>query len=57
MRSASGGAADFVALRIDDPREFGWQFGGNLAALVVKDGLVIPSGANFVSAVEGSTKP
>lgn len=52
-----GGAADLVALRIDDPREFGWQFGGNLAALVVKDGLVIPSGANLVSAVEGSTKP
>ena len=29
-------AADFVALRIESPDEFGWQFGGNLAALVVK---------------------
>jgi imidazolonepropionase len=33
-----GGPADFVALRIGSPDEFGWQFGGNLAALVVKDG-------------------
>jgi len=36
-----GGPADFVALRIDDPREFGWQFGGNLAKFVVKGGAVV----------------
>lgn len=36
-----GEFADFVALRIDDPREFGWQFGGNLAKVVVKDGIVV----------------
>jgi imidazolonepropionase len=35
-----GGPADFVALRIGSPDEFGWQFGGNLAALVVKNGVV-----------------
>jgi imidazolonepropionase len=35
-----GGGADFVALRIGSPDEFGWQFGGNLAALVVKGGRV-----------------
>lgn len=34
----AGSPADFVALRIGDPREFGWYFGGNLAALVVKAG-------------------
>ncbi len=33
-----GGYADFVALAIDDLREFGWQFGGNLATLVCKAG-------------------
>jgi imidazolonepropionase len=33
-----GAPADFVALRIGSPDEFGWQFGGNLAALVVKNG-------------------
>ncbi|MBV8725525.1 MAG: amidohydrolase family protein, partial [Candidatus Eremiobacteraeota bacterium] len=33
-----GDPADFVALRIGDPNEFGWQFGGNLAALVIKGG-------------------
>ena len=36
-----GDPADFVALRIGDPNEFGWQFGGNLAALVVKDGRIV----------------
>jgi imidazolonepropionase len=36
-----GGAADFVALRIDDPREFGWQFGGNLAKVVVRGGVLV----------------
>jgi imidazolonepropionase len=35
----AGGAADFVALQIESPDEFGWQFGGNLAACVVKNGL------------------
>ena len=34
------GAADFVALQIDDLREFGWYFGGNLAKLVVKNGVI-----------------
>ncbi len=36
-----GGPADFVALRIDDPREFGWQFGGNLAKIVFKGGAAV----------------
>jgi imidazolonepropionase len=36
-----GAPADFVALRIGSPDEFGWQFGGNLAALVVKNGRVV----------------
>ncbi|MBV8344424.1 MAG: amidohydrolase family protein [Candidatus Eremiobacteraeota bacterium] len=39
-RIAAGAAADFVALQIGSPDEFGWQFGGNLAALVVKDGII-----------------
>jgi imidazolonepropionase len=34
----AGGEADFVALRIGAPDEFGWQFGGNLAAAVVRSG-------------------
>lgn len=33
-----GGVADFVALSIASPEEFGWQFGGNLAACVSKGG-------------------
>lgn len=33
-----GSPADFVALQIDSPEEFGWQFGGNLAAAVFKAG-------------------
>ncbi len=33
-----GGPADFVALRVGSPDEFGWQFGGNLAALVMRGG-------------------
>lgn len=37
----AGAPADFVALRIESPDEFGWQFGGNLAAMVVKDGVVV----------------
>lgn len=36
-----GGPADFVALQIDSPDEFGWQFGGNLATTVVKAGRVV----------------
>ncbi len=34
----AGAAADFVVLRIDSPQEFGWQFGGNLAAAVYRKG-------------------
>jgi len=33
-----GAPADFVALQLESPDEFGWQFGGNLATLVVKNG-------------------
>jgi imidazolonepropionase len=36
-----GGVADFVALRISSPDEFGWQHGGNLATAVVHRGVVI----------------
>jgi imidazolonepropionase-like amidohydrolase len=39
-RIAPGGRADLVALQIGSPDEFGWQFGGNLAACVIKDGVV-----------------
>lgn len=35
-RIRAGDAADFVALQIASPDEFGWQFGGNLAARVFK---------------------
>ena len=38
-----GGNADFVALQIASPDEFGWQFGGNLARAVVKSGEVVSS--------------
>lgn len=34
-----GGLADFVALQIASPDEFGWQFGGNLARAVFKGGV------------------
>ncbi len=34
-----GAPADFVALQLESPDEFGWQFGGNLATLVVKNGV------------------
>lgn len=37
----AGAGADFVALQIESPDEFGWQFGGNLAACVVKNGLPV----------------
>jgi imidazolonepropionase len=33
-----GAAADFVALEMESPEEFGWQFGGNLAAAVHRSG-------------------
>ena len=36
----AGGPADFVALQIESPEEFGWQFGGNLVTCVVKAGEV-----------------
>jgi imidazolonepropionase len=36
-----GAFADFVALQIDAPDEFGWQFGGNLAEVVVHRGLLV----------------
>jgi imidazolonepropionase len=36
-----GSVADFVALQIGSPDEFGWQFGGNLAACVVKNGAIV----------------
>ncbi len=35
-----GGDADCVALQIDDLREFGWYFGGNLAKRVVRGGVL-----------------
>ncbi len=40
-RIRAGANADFVALRLDSPEEFGWQFGGNLAAAVCKNGVLI----------------
>lgn len=40
-RIRPGADADFVALRIDSPDEFGWQFGGNLAAAVCKRGTMV----------------
>ncbi|HYL26748.1 MAG TPA: hypothetical protein VEW74_02875, partial [Candidatus Nitrosotalea sp.] len=40
-RIRTGAPADFVALRIESPEEFGWQFGGNLAAAVFKTGVPI----------------
>jgi imidazolonepropionase len=36
-----GAPADFVALRLGSPEEFGWEFGGNLAAAVVKNGALV----------------
>jgi imidazolonepropionase len=40
-RLSVGANADFVALQIASPDEFGWQFGGNLARAVVKGGDVV----------------
>ena len=39
----AGGPADLVALQIDAPDEFGWQFGGNLAAWTMKAGSLVSS--------------
>ncbi len=35
-----GAPADFVALDIASPHEFGWQHGGNLASFVVRAGVI-----------------
>ena len=40
-RIRPGAAADFVALQMESPDEFGWQFGGNLAAAVFKNGVKV----------------
>ena len=39
-RIRAGGPADLVALQVEQPDEFGWQFGGNLATAVIKSGVV-----------------
>ena len=41
-RLRAGDAADFVALQIETPEEFGWQFGGNLASAVFRGGVRAP---------------
>jgi imidazolonepropionase len=38
----AGAPADFVALALESPEEFGWQFGGNLAAQVYRNGERLP---------------
>jgi len=40
-RIRPGAPADLVALQMESPEEFGWQFGGNLAAAVVKGGAIV----------------
>jgi imidazolonepropionase len=40
-RLRAGDVADFVALSIESPEEFGWQFGGNLAEAVVHRGKLV----------------
>jgi len=37
----TGSPADFVALQLESPDEFGWQFGGNLAAAVYRKGALL----------------
>lgn len=37
----AGARADFVALELESPVEFGWQFGGNLARAVFRGGIAI----------------
>ncbi|HZZ65055.1 MAG TPA: amidohydrolase family protein [Candidatus Baltobacteraceae bacterium] len=36
-----GASADLAVLRMESPEEFGWQFGGNLAAAVYRAGTLI----------------
>lgn len=50
-----GGPADFVALRIASPEEFGWQFGGNLAACVCKDGKLSFDSTHFARFAHNDT--
>lgn len=38
---APGARADFAVLDIESPDEFGWQFGGNLARAVYRDGVAL----------------
>ncbi len=38
---AHGAPADIVVLRLESPQEFGWQFGGNLAAAVYREGSLL----------------
>jgi imidazolonepropionase len=40
-RLYADGYADFVALAIASPEEFGWQFGGNLASTVIHRGRLV----------------
>ncbi|HVA34293.1 MAG TPA: amidohydrolase family protein [Candidatus Baltobacteraceae bacterium] len=49
-----GARADFVALQIASPDEFGWQFGGNLAMAVVR-GTLRPSTGRFAPAQDDTT--
>jgi hypothetical protein len=34
-----GSPADLVVMQLESPEEFGWQFGGNLAAAVYRAGV------------------
>lgn len=36
---AQGAAADAVVMQLESPEEFGWQFGGNLATAVYRNGV------------------
>lgn len=38
-----GAAADLVAMQLESPEEFGWQFGGNLARAVYREGMRLSS--------------
>ncbi len=40
-RLREGSPADFVVLQLESPDEFGWQFGGNLAAAVYRNGALL----------------
>ena len=37
----TGAQADMVVMRLESPQEFGWQFGGNLAAAVYREGTLL----------------